>query len=76
LKERIERSAEGTDRVQSWLKTEQAKQLVRRSPDLKGVFSGATRAAKKLSKEQTAALSADESALGEIKSQLAAFPVR
>ena len=76
LKERAARSTEETDRVQSWLKTEQAKEFVRQSPDLKEVFSGAGTAAKTLAKEQAAALSAEESALGKIKSQLAAFRVK
>ena len=76
LKERIERSAEENERVATWLKSEQAKEFLRRSPELKEVFSSAAVAAKTLAKEQTAALSAEESALGKIKSQLAAFRVK
>ena len=67
---------EETDRVQHWLKTEQSKEFVRQSPDLKEVFSDAGTAAKMLAKDQTAALETEESALGEIKSQLAAFRVK
>jgi hypothetical protein len=44
---------------------------VRHSPELKEVFSGAGTVAKTLAKEQAGALSAEESALGKIKSQLA-----
>jgi uncharacterized protein (DUF2267 family) len=76
LKEHVARSAEETDRVQSWLKSEQAKEFVRHSPDLKEVFSGAGSAAKTLAKEQAVVLSAEDSALGKIKSQLAAFRVK
>ena len=76
LKERVANSAEETDRVQSWLKSEQAKAFVRHSPGLKEVLSGAGTAAKTLAEEQATALSAEESALGKIKSQLAAFRVK
>jgi hypothetical protein len=46
------------------------------SPELKEVFSSAATAAKRLAKEQAEALSAEESGLGKIKSQLAAFRVK
>jgi maltose-binding protein MalE len=76
VKERVERSAEETDRLQTWLKSAQAKEFVRQSPELKESFSSAATAAKTLAKEQAEALSAQESALGKIKSQLAAFRVK
>jgi hypothetical protein len=76
MKERVERSAEEADRVQTWLKSAQAKELVRHSPELKEVFCDAGSAAKTVAKEQAEALSAEESALGKIKSQLAAFRVK
>jgi hypothetical protein len=76
LKERVANSAEETDRVQSWLKSEQAKAFVRHSPEMKEALSGAGTTAKTLAKEQAKALSAEESALGKIKSQLAAFRVK
>jgi hypothetical protein len=41
-----------------------------------GGLAGAATAAKTLAKEQAEALSAEESALGKIKSQLAAFRVK
>jgi argininosuccinate lyase len=41
LRERVERSAEETDRLQTWLKSAQAKDLARHSPELKEAFSGA-----------------------------------
>ena len=73
LKERIARSAEETDRVKSWLETDKAKEFLRRSPDLKQVFSGAATAVKTLAKEQASVLSTEDSALGKVRSQLAAF---
>jgi hypothetical protein len=76
VKERVERTAEEADRVQTWLKSTQAKELVRQSPELKESFSSAATAAKTLAKEQAEALSTEESALGKIKSQLAAFRVK
>jgi hypothetical protein len=62
--------------LQTWLKSAQAKEFVRHSPELKEVFSGAGSAAKTLAKEQAESLSAEESALGKIRSQLAAFRVK
>ncbi|PYK26751.1 MAG: hypothetical protein DME52_05650 [Verrucomicrobia bacterium] len=62
--------------MQSWLKSEHAKAIVRDSPELKEVLSGAGTAAKTLAKEQATALSAEESALAKINSQLAAFRVK
>jgi len=76
VKERVESSAEEADRVQTWLKSAQAKEFVRQSPELKESFSSAGTAAKTLVKEQAEALSAEESALGKIKSQLTAFRVK
>jgi len=76
VKERVERSAEEADRVQTWLKSAQAKEFVRQSPELKESFSCAATAAKTLAKEQAEAFPAEESALGKIKSQLTAFRVK
>jgi hypothetical protein len=73
LKERVANSAEETDRVQSWLKTKEAKGFLRRSPELKEAFSGAATAAKTLAKEQNAALAAQMKALKKVQSQLATF---
>jgi hypothetical protein len=76
VKERVETSAEETERVQTWLKGAQAKEFVRQSPELKESFSSAATAAKTLAKEQAEAFSAEDSALGKIKSQLTAFRVK
>jgi hypothetical protein len=62
--------------VQTWLKSAQAKEFVRLSPELKDSFSSAATAAKTLAKEQAEAFSVEESALGKIKSQLAAVRVK
>ena len=64
------------DRVQTWLKSAQAREFVRQSPELKESFSSAATAAKTLAKEQAEAFPAEESALGKIKSQLTAFRVK
>ena len=76
VRERVERSAEETDRLQTWLKSVQAKEFIRHSLELKESFSSAATAAKTLTKEQAEALSAEESALGKIKSQLTTFRVK
>jgi len=38
VKERVERSAEETERLQTWLKSAEAKEFVRQSPELKESF--------------------------------------
>jgi hypothetical protein len=54
----------------------QANESLRRSPELKEVFFGVATAANKPAKEQAAALSAEDHALGKAKSQLATFRVK
>jgi hypothetical protein len=76
LKERVESSAEETQRLQTWLKSAEAKEFVRQSPELKESFTSAATAAKTLTKKQAEALATEESALGKIKSQLTAFRVK
>ena len=76
VKERVKSSAEEAERVQTWAKSAQAKELVRNSPELKESFSSAATAAKTLAKEQAEALSAEDGALGKIKTQLADFRVK
>jgi hypothetical protein len=76
VKERVESSVEETERLQTWLKSAEAKEFVRQSPELKESFSSAATATKTLAKKQAAVLSTEESALGKIKSQLAAFRVK
>ena len=76
LKERIARSAEESDRVAIWLKSEQAKEFLRGSPELKEVFSSAAAAAKTAPKEQAAAVVSEVKALDKVQAQLAAFRVK
>jgi len=76
MKERVEQTAEEADRVQTWVKSAQAKEVFSHSPEFKEVFSRTGTLAKTLAKEQAEALSAEESALGKIKTQLTAFRVR
>jgi hypothetical protein len=60
---------------QSPLKSAEAKEFVRQSPELKESFASAATAAKTLTKKQAEALSTEESALGKIKSRRTAFRV-
>jgi len=64
LQERVARSAEESGRVAIWLKNEQAKEFLRRSPELKDVFSSAAAAAKTAPKEQAGAVALEVKALG------------
>jgi hypothetical protein len=73
LKEQIAQSEERRERVESWLKSEQAKEFLRRVPELKEVFAAAAAAAKALPKEQAAAVAARTKALEKLQSQLASF---
>ena len=76
LQERVARSAEESDRVATWLKSDQAKEFLRRSPQLKEVFSSAAAAAKTAPKEQAAAVASEVKALDKVQAQLAAFRVK
>jgi hypothetical protein len=73
LRERTAQSAEQSERVQTWVKSEQAREFLRQSPKLKELFSAAAAAAKALPKEQNAALAAQTKALEKVQSQLASF---
>jgi len=61
--------------VATWLKSEQAKEFLRRSPELKEVFSSAAVAAKAAPKEQAAAVASEVKALDKVQDQLATFRV-
>ena len=76
LQERVANSAEESDRVAIWLKSEQAKEFLRRSPELKEVFSSGAAAAKTALKEQAAAVASEVKALNEVQAQLTAFRVK
>jgi hypothetical protein len=70
LNERRAESAERTSRVKAWLKSAQAKELLRKTPELKKVFASAAAVAKGLPKEQAEAIAAHLKALGELQSQI------
>jgi hypothetical protein len=73
IAERSDQFKAQTDEVQTWLKGQQAKDLVKESPELKDVFSSAADAAKTVAKEQPAALALQAKALDKVKTQFAAF---
>ena len=73
LKDHAAQSAEQSERARTWLKSDQAKEFLRRSPELKAVFASAGAAAKTLPKEQAAAVAAQDKALDNVASALASF---
>jgi hypothetical protein len=75
IKEQAAQEAARTEQVQAWLKSDQAKELSRQSPQLKELFSSATSATKTVPKEQTAVVTAEDKALAKVGSQLAKFRV-
>ena len=76
LKAQAAESGEQSERVQTWLKSDQAKEFLRRSPELKEVFSRAAAAAKTAPKELAAALASEVKALDKVQAQLATFRVK
>lgn len=66
-------SAEQSDQAQTWLQSDQAREFVRGASNLKGIFAKAATAAKALPKEQSAAIAAQDKALDQVASDLAAF---
>lgn len=75
IKERTDQFATQSDQVQAWLKSQQAKDLVKESPELKEVFSDAASAAKALPKEQAAVVTAETKALDKVEAQVKVFRV-
>lgn len=75
IKERTDQFATQSDQVQAWLKSQQARDLVKESPELKEVFSDAASAAKALPKEQAAAVTAESKALDKVEAQVKVFRV-
>ena len=76
VKERVEQLRRRSRSRANLVKERAGEGVCSPSPELKESFSSAATAAKTLAKEQAEALSAEESALGKIKSQLAAFRVK
>jgi hypothetical protein len=69
-----EQSVKRSERVQKWLKSDQAKQFLKRDPKLKEVFARARAAAKALPKEQAAVMAKHEKALEKMATQISRFP--
>ncbi len=75
IKERSAQFTAQSEQAQTWLKSDQAKELVKISPELKDTFSEAAAAAKTVAKEQPAALTAQAKALDKVAAQVAAFRI-
>jgi hypothetical protein len=73
LKEQAAQQAERTERVQAWLKDDQAKELGKQSPELKAVFTDAATAVKVLPKEQDATITAETKALDKVAAEVKDF---
>jgi hypothetical protein len=73
LKEQAVQQAERTERVQAWLKNDEAKDLGKQSPELKAVFTDATSAVKVLPKEQDATVTAETKALDKVEAEVKVF---
>lgn len=73
LQSQAAQQAERTDQVQAWLKSQQAKDLVKDSPELKPVFTDAATAAKVLPKEQDATITAETKALDKVAAEVKVF---
>src|SRR4051812_2642020 len=69
----VRQSTTETEQAQKWIQTDEAKQLLRASPELKEAFAAVTSGAKSLVKEQTAGLAAEDKGLDKIRAQLAEF---
>ena len=73
IKERTDQFTTQSAEVQSWLKSQQAKDLIKESPELKDVFSDAANAAKLLPKEQAATVTAETKALDKVAEEVKIF---
>ena len=73
IQQRSEQFSAQSDQVQTWLKSQQAKDLVKESPELKTVFTDAANAAKVLPKEQAATVTAETKALDKVEAEVKVF---
>lgn len=73
LGESVAQAGEQSERVQTWLKGDGAKEVLQRAPELKEAFRDTAAAAKALRDEQAALVTAQEGALGQVRSELASF---
>lgn len=73
LRETGTQTNERSDRVQTWLKSEQAKKLSERAPNVRAAFASAAAAAASVAKEHAAELETEDKALREVEASLAEF---
>lgn len=73
LADSVEQVGQQGERVQEWLKSDGAKEILRRLPDLKEAFASGGAAAKTLRREQTALADAEAKKLEEVRAELARF---
>jgi len=75
LKARSDEFTAQADQVQTWLKSPQAKDLLKEAPELKETFTAAASAAKATPKEQAALLTAETKAIEKVAEQVQTFRV-
>src|SRR4029079_498709 len=73
LKARSDEFTAQADQVQTWLKSPQAKDLLKEAPELKETFTAAASAAKATPKEQAALLTAETKAIEKVAEQVQTF---
>ena len=73
IQQRTEQFSAQSAQVQAWLKSQQAKDLVKETPELKAVFTDAATAAKVLPKEQDATITAETKALDKVAAEVKVF---
>lgn len=66
-------NAEQSDLARKWIQSDEAKQLLRTSPELKEAFSTVAAATKSMPKEHAAALALEEKALEKVRGELSEF---
>ena len=75
LKARSDEFTAQANQVQTWLKSQQAKDLVKEAPELKETFSAAASAAKALPKEQATVLTAETKAIDAVAEEVKTFRI-
>jgi len=73
LRERGAETNEQLARVQTWLKSEQAKRMAERAPNVREAFAAAAAAAASVAKERAAELEAEDKALRKVEASFAEF---
>lgn len=73
LKEQAAQQVERSEKVQAWLKSDQAKELTRQSAQFKEFFASVTGATKAVPKETAATLTVESKALDQVEEQVKVF---